>query len=346
MTTAFIDTLTSYILSLHRQGKPVLSPPLSWTILSNGGTDTHDCIIFFGFEANKPQPTMVVKVPRLPEDGWALQIEYDRLVELWEHLGSEAVFRISEPIAIITLDAQPALVTSYVHGESLLRVSKRMIWEKPEQILLLAVDVAESLRDMMDRTATQLIDGESVPTDITQKIEKFKEMYHLTAREDHAILGLMECIESIRNIATHRVLIQGDFWHGNMIRNSTHGKLMFIDWRYSRWSTDVSLDVYFFLLASALANVSQIPAEERAPAAMEVLLRWRPKIIHAYLQAFGKSDRYTLMPARYGMLLCCVEAAVRVTMDVGSAQANDFVWRLLFAELVNLSDGNGFYDEI
>jgi len=346
MTAAFIDALTSYLLSLRRQGKPLLSPPLHWTIMSNGSADIHDCIIIFVFEANKSQPIMVVKVPRLPEDGWALQVEYDRLVELWEHLGTQVVFRIPEPIAMVSLGAQPILVTSYIHGESLLGASKRMIWKKPEQVFSLAVDAAESLRDMVDATATQLADGENVPTDTMQKIEKFKEMYRFTEREDQAILGLIKYIESIRKKATHKVLIQGDFWHGNMIRNSIHGKLMFVDWQYSRWSTDVSLDVYLFLLAGALANAPQLPIEERAHGAMDALLQWRSKIIPAYLQAFGKPDQYTLMPPRYGMLLCCVEKAVRASMDLGFDQVNDLIWRLLFAELVNLSDENELYNEI
>lgn len=346
MTTTFIEVLISYMISLRRQGKPLLSPPLNWTILSNGGADIHDCVIFFIFEENQSQPTLIVKVPRLPEDERALQVEYDRMVEMWEHLGPEAVFRMPEPIAMVNLEAQPALVKSYIHGESLLRVSKQRLWEKPEQVFLLAVDVAESLRDMMDRTATELADSEHIPTDIMQKIAKFKEMYRFTELEDQAILRLIKHIESIRNTATHKVLIHGDFWHGNIIRNLTHGKLMVIDRQYSRWSTDVSLDVYLFLLAGALANVPQLSVEERARGAMEVLLQWRPKIIPAYLQAFGKPSHYTLMPARYGMLLCCVEKAVRASMDLGVDQVNDLIWRYLFAELVNLSDKSGFYDEI
>jgi len=346
MTVEFMDTLTTYIASLRRQGKPLLSPPLHWVILSNGAADLHDCIIIFVFEANKTQPALVVKVPRLPEDGLALQLEYDRLVELWKHLGPYAAFRVPEPVAMLTLGAQPAFVVSYIHGESLLRASKHKIWEKPEMVYSLAIDAAEFLRDIVDRTTTQLQDGENVPTDILQKIEKFREMYHFAEREDQALQGLIKNVESMRRSATHKTLIQGDFWHGNMIRNSRHGKLMLVDWQYSRWSTDVSLDVYLFLLAGALASAPQFPVEERARGAMEVLLQWRPKIIPDYLQAFGKPDQYTLMPARYGTLLCCVEKAVRASMDLGFDQVNDLIWRLLFAELVNLSDEGEFYNEI
>ena len=347
MDTMFVDKLISYILSLRRGNEVRFAfPTLHWTILSNGGVDPHDCIIFFIFEPHNPQPVLVAKVPRLPEDGRALQIEYDRLAELWAHLGKEAVFRIPEPIAMVTLEAQPALVISYIHGDSLLRASKKMIWEKPGEVLLLAMDAAVSLRDVLDRTATLLASGERIQTDMASKIEKFKKMYSLTEREEHAVSELVKNVDSISEMATHKVLIQGDFWHGNMIRNSAHGKLMFVDWQYSRWSTDVSLDVYLFLLASALAAVPPSAVEKKAPAAINVLMQWRQEIIPAYLQAFGRPKQYTLMAAQYGMLLCCVEKAVRASMDTGLDQVNDLIWRLLFAELVNLSDGSEFYDGI
>jgi len=346
MTTAFVDTLMSYILSLRRQGRPLFSPPIQWVILSNGDADFHDSIIFFGFEGTKSEPSLVVKVPRLPENGWALQVEYDRLVELWEHLGAEAVFRLPEPIAMVTLEKQPALVISYLPGESLLRSSKGKLWGNSEKVLALAVGAAQSLRDLNDRTATQLGDGERVPTDFQQKVEKFKKIYILTEHEDQILVSLVKHTESVAAMASHKVLIQGDFWHGNMIRNAVYGNLMFVDWQYSLWSTDVSLDVYLFLLAGALAATPQGSVEERARETMEVLLQWRPKIIPAYLDAYGRPDRYTLLPARYGMLVCCVEKAVRSSLDCGYNQADAAIWRLLFAELINLPEGNGFYDDI
>ncbi len=344
VTLAFVDLLTSYLSSLRSGEAPLLSTPLHWTILTNGGMDPHDCIILFLFEAQHSRPSLVAKIPRLPEDGRALQVEYERMAELWGLLGDEAVFRIPRPIAMLNLEGQPALVISYIHGESLLHASKRMVWGKPEQVHALAVDAGKSLREVMDRIAAPLAQGEQVPTDFLQKAAKFREMYRLTEREEQALQELTGCLASVEGKATHKVLIQGDFWHGNMIRNSDHGRLMFVDWQYSHWTTDVSLDVYMFLLAGALADTPQTTVEDRARGAMAALLRWRPKIIPAYLQAFGKPTHYTLLPARPGMLLCCVEKAVRASMDAGFDLANDLIWRHYFAELVNLPEGSGFYD--
>ncbi|MBI5296224.1 MAG: aminoglycoside phosphotransferase family protein [Chloroflexi bacterium] len=344
VTMAFVDLLASYLSSLRSGNGPLLSAPLHWTILTNGGMDPHDCIILFLFEAQHSRPSLVAKIPRLPEDGRALQVEYERMTEVWGLLGDEAVFRIPRPIAMLNLEGQPALVLSYLPGESLLRASKRMVWEQPQQVYSLAVDAGKSLREVMDRIATPLAHGERVPTDFLQKVEKFRAMYSLTEREEGALQDLMGCLASLEGRATHKVLIQGDFWHGNMIRNSDHGRLMFVDWQYSHWATDVSLDVYLFLLAGALADTPQASVEDRARGAVEALVRWRPKIIPAYLQAFGKPAHYTLLPVRQGMLLCCVEKAVRASMDAGFDLTNDLIWRHYFSELLHLPEGNAFYD--
>jgi hypothetical protein len=121
---------------------------------------------------------------------------------------------------------------------------------------------------------------------------------------------------------------------------------MFIDWQYSHWSTDVSLDVYLFLMAGALASVSQGSADEQARAAKDVLLKWRPQIIPAFLAAYGAADRFSLLPAKYGMLVCCVEKAVRTVLDFGYNQSDDATWRSLFSELINIPADSGFYDGI
>jgi hypothetical protein len=346
MSTAFIDQLTAHLSALQRQDSPLVTPPLRWSILANGGTDPRDCIIIFVFEDGRSQPALVVKVPRLPEDRRALQVEYGRMVELWNRLGGEAAFRIPEPIAMLDLEGQPALVISYIPGESLLRTSRKRLWENPARVQALAVDAAQSLRSMMDRTAVLLSAGERLETGLMQKVEKFRQMQHTTAREEQALLELLGQVEAAEKNATHKVLTQGDFWHGNIIRNANHGQLMFVDWQYSRWDTDVSLDVYLFLMAGALADAPHSPVEERARVAVEVLRRWRPQIIPAYLQAFGRPTQYGLLPARAGMMRCCLEKAVRASMDAGIDLENDLVWRLLFAELASLPDDDDFYNGI
>jgi hypothetical protein len=119
-----------------------------------------------------------------------------------------------------------------------------------------------------------------------------------------------------------------------MIRNKKHEKLMFVDWQFASWSVDVSMDVYFFLLAGALYATGNGPVEQRAKEAFSLLNGWRADVIPEYLSTYGKPDHYVLLPQKYGMLLCCVEKAVRSALEFGYSHSDDLLWRFLFAELL------------
>jgi hypothetical protein len=97
-------------------------------------------------------------------------------------------------------------------------------------------------------------------------------------------------------------------------------------------------------MAGALATSHGSP-EERAHSTVKVLMEWRQNILPAYLAAYGNVDRYSLLPARLGMLVCCVEKAVRSIRDFGYNQFDDLIWRNLLTELVNIPD-DGFFDGI
>jgi len=347
MLSSFLEDLSSALSTLDNwKDRPSLRPRLTWVLMANGEAEPDDNIILFGFEGDSPKPIMVAKIPRLPKNEWMLQIEYDHLMEAWHRLGAQAVFRLPEPLALLRLRGQPALVLTYLDGESLLRASKKRFWEYSTQVRDFFVDSAQSLREMNDLTSVPLRTDLNLVASYIQKIEKFKELNNLSEHELNALGELVVCLNTQTLAATHMVLLQGDFWHGNIIRGSEHGKLMFLDWQYSHWSSDISLDVYMFLLAAALAAVPRRSDEERAKDAIRVLMNWRSGTIPAYLSAYGKPDRYSLLPARYGMLLCCIEKNVRSVIDFGHNQQGDSVWRALFSELVNLSEESDFCDGI
>lgn len=341
---SFIDELTNYVTSLRWKDHTPFSAPLNWVILSNGGADFHDSIILFGFEKGKINPSLVVKTPRIPENGWALQVEYDRLVELWNILGSGAADRLPRPLGMATLNQQAVLIISYVQGESLIRTSQKALWENPNQVLALAVDAAQTIRAIINLTSTPLTEGELVPWDFRQKVEKFKQMYAVTEEENRILAYLLNRLEVDRLKVSQKVLIQGDFWHGNMIREAHLGSLVLVDWQYARWATDVSLDVYLFLLASALTSVPNNLKENKPQEIIKILASWQSGIIPTYLSAFGKPAGFSLLPIRAGMLVCCVEKAVRASMDFGFVQADDLIWRLIFAELAKKPE-ESLFDE-
>lgn len=330
MLNSFVDDLSTFASSFSERGRQLFSSPLQWVLLANGDADFHDNVIFFGFIEKQDDPVLVAKVPRLPENGWMLQTEYDHLVELWNCIGEEAAQYVPKPYGMTVVQERPVLVISYVPGESLARLSSQSFWENEDSVSALAVEAARALRGLNRLTETPIADSDVRDSYFQEKADKFRELFPLSPQEERALADLVERVEASAAAASHKVLIQGDFWHGNMIRS--RGKLMLVDWQFARWSTDVSVDVYFFLLAGALS------ATQDAAAAFRLLERWRARVIPEYLAAYGKPDHYALLPLKYGMQLCCVEKAVRPALEFGYSHPDDAIWRSLFTELMNLPD--------
>ena len=335
-----MDDLSSFALSLNEGKKELFLTPPHWMILSNGDADFHDNVIFFGFDGKQSDPVLVAKVPRLVENGWMLKIEYDHLLELWNCIGEEAESYIPKPYAMTTLQERPVLMISYVSGESLARLSPKSFWRDRKRVAALAKDAARSLRNLNRLTERPFEPFGSRETQFIEKVEKFRDLFQITDEEERALTALVEALNIRTTSAKHKILIQGDFWHGNMLRDKKRKKLMFVDWQFARWSVDVSLDVYFFLLAGALSATVNESAEQHAKDAFRLLYEWRKDVIPEYLFAYGVPEDYVLLAPKYGMLMCCVEKAVRSALDFGYRHPDDLVWRSLFAELMNWSNEN------
>ena len=339
MMPLFVNDLSAFVLSLKEREQKLFSSALHWAMLANGDADFHDNVIFFGFQEKQNEPILVAKVPRLTENGWMLKTEYDHLLELWDFIGEAAGQFVPKPYALTTIQERPVLMLSYVDGESLARLSPRSFWRNSEQVLALANEAARTLRHLNRLTETPIKRGESVEHHFSEKADKFRDLFQITRAEDQVLSDLLRVVESAVAVASHKVLIQGDFWHGNMIQDEKRKKLMFVDWQFARWSADVSLDFYFFLLAGAL-SATEGPVEQRAKEAFRLLNGWRTDIIPEYLRMYGKPEYYVLLPQKYGMLLCCIEKATRSALEFGYSHPDDFLWRHLFAELLNWPDEN------
>ncbi len=338
MLQSFVDQLSAFALSLPGQEQEVLSAPLRWVLLANGDADFHDNVILFGFAGQQNEPVLVTKVPRLSENGWMLQAEYDRLVELWDCIGAEAAQYVPRPCGMTALQDRPVLVISYLPGESLAQLSQRSFWGNSDRVAALAQEAAQTLRGLNRLTRRPIQSDQSLDSRFLEKANKFRALFQLSRPEDQALLDLIQTVENSAQSATHQVLIQGDFWHGNMIRNKEHGRLRLVDWQFARWSADVSLDVYFFLLAGALSATEGSSGKQRAREAFRLLERWRIKVVPEYLSAYGKPEGYGLLPPKQGLLLCCVEKAVRPALEFGYSHPDDAIWRELFAELLSWPD--------
>ena len=74
--------------------------------------------------------------------------------------------------------------------------------------------------------------------------------------------------------------------------------------------------------------------------AFRLLNEWRKDVFPEYLFAYGVPEDYVLLPPEYGMMMCCVEKAVRSALEFGYSHPDDLVWRSLFAELMNWPNEN------
>jgi hypothetical protein len=280
---------------------------------------------------------LVAKVPRLIENGWMLKVEYDHLVELWGCIGEDAASYVPKPYAMTTLQDRPVFLLSYVSGESLTRLSPRSFWRNSRRILALAREVAHSLRNLNRLTESPIEQAGPKDIRLPEIAAKFRDLFQISSEEERALAALIETVDLRTASASHKILLQGDFWHGNMIRDKKRRNLIFVDWQFARWSVDVSMDVYFFLLAGALSATEKETAERRAKDAFGLLKEWQKDIIPEYLFAYGVPEHYVLLPQKYGMILCCVEKAVRSALEFGYSHPDDLVWRYLFAELMDWS---------
>ncbi|HEY3473219.1 MAG TPA: phosphotransferase [Anaerolineales bacterium] len=335
MMQSFLDELSTLARDVWEEGQQRLVSRVHWVGLGNGDADFHDNVIFFGFDEEHADPLLVAKVPRLKENGWMLQTEYDHLVDLWTCIGQAAVDYIPRPYAIHSVQDRPVLMISYVPGESLTRLSPKSFWGKSQSVLALATEAARSLRELNQLTASPIGAEEQLVSEFHRKAAKFREIFSTNTEENHALSDLTTVLDDRSRRSSHKVVVQGDFWHGNMIRHKQRGRLMFVDWQFAHWSVDVSLDVYFFLLAGALSAAGDGPADVCAKSAFTRLAAWREDVIPEYLAAYGQPDRYVLLPQKYGLMLCCVEKAVRSALEFGYSHPDDLVWRYLFTELLN-----------
>lgn len=333
----FPDALTRLVTSHPNQS-------LRWTLHTNGLTYLNDNVIFLGFEHGERDPSFVAKIPRLPSNNWVVQTEYARLSEIWSLLGADAPRRLPKPIALAEINGQFALVISYVKGQGMIHSLRKGLWRDPVRLLELASDAARSLREIHEHASRPVVAGEHIPSDLPRKIETFRKLFPLNADESCLLTELEQV--NLAQTFTHKTLLQGDFWHGNLIRSAAHGELMLIDWQYARWDFNVSLDVYLFLLAGALANTPADDPKEKARDAAKLLKQWRAELIPTYLAAYGIVDEFSLLPVRYGMLQCCVEKATRAALDFGATQSDLNTWRWMFAELAHMSSNGHFFNDI
>jgi hypothetical protein len=320
-------------------GSESATPEISWVLVSNGGTAYHDNVILFGSPTGQGKPSLVVKVCRIPVHGWTLRAEYEHLTTLWGILGPKAEQLLPRPIALLEHQKDIALVINYVEGSSLLFASRRDLWMHSGRLRDRFTRAAKVLRLIHEETAKLKRAAGSEKDGFNRKAESFTSIFDLSDDELREVEELKELVASRMSETRAAVLIQGDFWHGNIIEGGETNNLTLVDWQFARWSPDASQDVYLYLLAGAVSAVPYGSPDQRAVAAVSLLERWRVDLIPAYLEAYGNPEDYMLLPLREGALACTIEMATRPQRAFNSHhEHDDALWRAMFAQMLTWPD--------
>jgi hypothetical protein len=334
--SSILSQLTEYVLQnpwiIENSGDNI---QIKWLITTSGENSFHDNVLVFGFVNNNPNPTLVGKACRLPENGWMLRAEYKNLKIMWNKLGKCAAAYLPKPLVFMAFGKQPILLTNFIRGESFQQTANTAFWNNAKHVKSLMIQAAKSLREIHEMTSTVLEPGEVVLSDFPAKASTFMNMFVFEKRETLVIQELVEIVTNLTHSEKCKVMIQGDFWHGNLIKNVEENRLYFIDWQFARWEKNTSFDLFLFPLAAAVAAVPQGSATNRALDAAKVLHLWQYDILPTYFSSYGKPLSYTILPERQGMLLSCIEKTARSVTDFGRRHQDDYLWRNLFRELLD-----------
>ena len=315
-----------YLNELAAETEPAT---LTWLLFANGEPEAHNNVLLFGFPAGQGEPARVAKICRAPAYSQTIRNEYERLNELWRILGRDAAGLAPRPLALGRRGADLALLMSYCPGRQLLP-KPASFWQDEAQVQELWRQAASWLRAIHRRTAAAS-PPPSVQPDFGAMADAFGNFFPLTPQEEKELAVLRETVAGAG--ADTAVLLQGDFWPGNVILRSGDAAFTLVDWQFSRWSGNASLDVYLFPLVCGVKAAPYSPPAERGAAAARILAKWQTTLLPSYLRHYGDVSGYTVLPPRAGMLAVCVEMAVRPYLTFGIWQEDALLWRALFTEL-------------
>ena len=307
---------------------------LKWLTMSSGDTSFHDNVLLFCFLEKKPEPSLVVKACRLPENGWMLKKEFNHLKTLRGLLKAEAVNFVPRPIAFMTIGNQPLLIMEYLQGDDFQNLNRKNYWHCQSNVKNLLCNAAVTIRRLHNLTAQIIIPGEIIDSDFPNKSKIFLQMFDPDQQEVKIVKELVQYVNYRNYNAKAKFMLQGDYWHGNLIGSRDNNRYSIVDWQFARWTTDASFDIYLFPMGAAIKASSGNNVTERAAHVVQILHVWFKDIFPTYIASYGAMVKDRILPIDEGMLLSCIEKAARSISDFGHRHKDDNLWIAIFRELV------------
>lgn len=325
-----IDYLNTVVGNQWHTWYSAKPPALDWLLLTNGGTALHDNVVFLGTPKGQRQPLLVAKACRWPEYSQTISHEFGQLTAVWQQLGDQAIGRIPRPLHLGQNGADHVLLTDFFAGSvftNRLRVAANNL-PTLTQLLQRAAVWLRLLHEQTARPRTADLQLRHEPY-----AKRFATLFPLQQQEQVALREVETAVSDHTTTAATQLIQHGDYWPGNILLRADDDQLALIDWQFSAWTTDPSFDLYFLLLATAVALAGSGTPEQRGQRAAQQLNSWAQTLIPAYLTAYGQPMLYSLLPPRLGFLWACVTAAARPVETFGIVQDDAMLWRTIFANL-------------
>ncbi|MEZ4512095.1 MAG: aminoglycoside phosphotransferase family protein [Chloroflexota bacterium] len=324
-----IDYLNDVVANNWRNWYQSTPPVLDWLLLANGGTALHDNVVFLAAPQGQRQPLLVAKACRWP-DYSTIPHEFGQLTAVWQQLGNQAQGRIPRPLHLGQNGADQVLLTDFFPGSVFTSRVQAAVRDIPAltQLLQRAAVWLRLLHEQTarPRTADLALQHEAYAA-------RFAALFALPKPEQTVLREVETAVSSHTTAATTQIIQHGDFWPGNILLRADNDQLALIDWQFSTWTTDPNFDLYFLLLATAVALAGSGTPQQRGQRAAQRLKSWENSLIPAYLTTYGQPMLYQLLPPRTGFLWACLTAAARPVETFGIIQDDAPLWRTVFAAL-------------
>ncbi len=229
-------------------------------------------------------PTLVVKVPRLPDDRWGIDREAHALQQIASRIETAGMFlqnSIPRLVGVWDCYGYPALVQTALVGRPL---DPATIHRDREQCCHDAVDWLVNFH----RTTSVAVEDRGAWFDeqVGLPLQILESLFGESDGERELLKLARRCLSSLRELPIPAVIEHGDFGHPNLFRLRT-GQLGVIDWELADPQGIPAADLWFFLSYVATARTDPNSISEQVDSFREAFYEhgsWTQPFVDKYLR--------------------------------------------------------------